>query len=396
MHSIKLLSAAILALGASTVSAATCTSDIKITAATQTIDCDVVKATITIDSGVSGDVTIDGPKQIQGDFIANNASSLISLTSTTINSVSGTFQLQNLEKLSSISFSSLKTVDTITLIKLPQLSTISFGTEGVTKINSIQITDTFISDLSGLSVNTVENFQIDNNKQITKFSSDLVNITGTLIINNNGNDFEVTMSKLKTAGEMQISNIKAFSAPILKSMSKSLKFDKNDELTSFSAPNLTEITDDVSFINNKKLTNISMPALTTIAGGFTIQNNTNISAIDGFDSLETVSGGIILRGNFSKVELPALSDVKGTVTVSSTTDISNFCEVFDKLKSSGKIQGEEKCTSNNAAANEGGDGGSTSSSNSSSSDSAAGTNSANGVSMVAFALAGLAVFSQLM
>lgn len=272
----------------------------KITEATQTVDCEVVNADITISSSLSGDVVIDGPKQVKGDFIANNASSLISLTSTTINSITGNFQLQNLEKLSTLEFSSLKTVGEITLIKLPQLSSLNFGTEGVTKINSIQITDTFISDLSGLSVATVENFQIDNNKQITKFDSDLVNITGTLIINNNGNDFQVSMTELELAGEFQISNIKSFSAPILAKMTKSLKFDANSEMTSFYAPNLTSIADDVSFINNKKLTNISMPALTTIDGGFTIQNNTAMKTISGFDELKNITGAVILRGNFSK------------------------------------------------------------------------------------------------
>ncbi|KAH6891359.1 hypothetical protein B0T10DRAFT_458748 [Thelonectria olida] len=385
MHSVKLFATAALALGASTVSAAsTCTKDVKITEPTQTVNCDVVDADITISSSISGDVTINGPKQIKGDFIANNASSLISLTSTTINSITGTFQLQNLEKLSTLEFSSLKSVGEITLVKLPQLSSLNFGTEGVTKINSIQITDTFISDLSGLSVATVENFQIDNNKQITKFESDLVNITGTLIINNNGNDFQISMKELELAGEFQISNIKSFSAPLLAKLTKSLKFDKNDELTSFAAPNLTSIADDVSFINNKKLTNISMPALTTIDGGFTIQNNTAMKAISGFDELKNVTGAIILRGNFSKVTLPSLESVAGTVTVTSTTDISSFCDFFKDLKDDGKIEGEETCTWNNKEANEdNGNGGD------SSSDSSDDNEDAAGMTSVSFAVLGL-------
>jgi len=384
MHSVQLLSAAILAFGATAVSAATCTKDITVTEATPVISCDVVDADIIIDSDLAGSVLIDGPKQLKGDFIVNNASGLISLTSTTINAISGTFQLQNLELLSTLEMASLKSVGEIDMIKLPQLSSLNFGTEGVTKINSIQITDTFISDLSGLSVATVENFQIDNNKQITKFESDLVNITGTLIINNNGNDFQISMKELELAGEFQISNIKSFSAPLLSKLTKSLKFDKNDELTSFAAPNLTSISDDVSFINNKKLTNISMPVLTTIDGGFTIQNNTAMEAISGFPELKNVTGAIILRGNFSKVKLPSLESVEGTVTVTSTTDISSFCDFFKNLKDDDKIQGEETCTWNNKEANEGGDGGD-SSSDSSSDD----NKDAAGLTSVSFAVLGL-------
>ncbi|KAF7532420.1 hypothetical protein G7Z17_g13645 [Cylindrodendrum hubeiense] len=135
MHSAQLL--AILAFGAATVSAATCTKAITVTEPTPTISCDVVDADITIDSDLAGDVVINGPKQIKGDFIVNNASGLISLTSTTINAISGTFQLQSLELLSTLEMASLKTVGEIKMIKLPQLSSLNFGTEGVTKMTSI-------------------------------------------------------------------------------------------------------------------------------------------------------------------------------------------------------------------------------------------------------------------
>ncbi|KAI5467123.1 hypothetical protein BGZ63DRAFT_335865, partial [Mariannaea sp. PMI_226] len=392
MHSIK-LAAAILALGATSVSAITCNKNIKITEPNQVISCDVVNADITISDDLAGDVVIDGPKQIKGSFIANNASQLISLTSTTINSITDTFELQGLEKLSTLEFSSLKSVGDITMIKLPQLSSLNFGTEGVTKMDSIRISDTFISDLSGLSVATVQNLQIDNNKQITKFDSDLVNITGTLIINNNGNDFQVTMKKLRLAGEFQISNVKSFSVPILAKLTKSLKFDSNDELTSFSAPNITEIADDVSFINNKKLVNISMPLLEDLTGGFTIQNNTAMKSIDGFESLKNVTGGIILRGSFSKVKLPSLEAVEGSVTVTSTTDIKTFCEFFDKLKDDDKIAGKESCTWNNKEANEGGDGGD--SSDGSNDDSSDDSGDGAGMTSVSFAVLGLTAIAGL-
>ncbi|KAF7535205.1 hypothetical protein G7Z17_g13241 [Cylindrodendrum hubeiense] len=292
---------------------------------------------------------------------------------------------------------SLKTVGEIKMIKLPQLSSLNFGTEGVTKMTSIQITDTFLSTLSGLSVATVENLQIDNNDKLTTFDSDLVNITGTLIITDNGNNMEITMDKLELAAEIQISNIKSFSVPLLTTITQSIKFDKNPEFKTFSAPNVTSITDDISFINNKKLTNITMPLLTKIGGGFTIQNNTAMETIDGFPLLESVAGGINLLGNFEKVELPKLDDVKGSVTVSSTTDISDFCDFFKELKSDGAIQGDETCTSNNKDANEGGEGGDSSTGNSTSSgddsEDAAGSNS---VSMALLSLAGVAALVQLL
>lgn len=282
------------------MTAATCTSDIKVTEPTPSLDCDVVDGDVTVDSDVSGDLVFNGIKQIKGDLIINNASGIVSISSTSINAIGGNFTLNNLEFLSTLEMSSLKSVGAISLIKLTQLDNLNFGTEGVTKVKSIQVTDTFISDLSGLSVATVENFRIDNNRKMTSFNSDLVNITGQLIISSNGNNMEITMNELELASEMQISNVKSFKAPKLEKVSQSIKFDNNRELTSFIATNLTEIGDDLSFINNKKLSNISMPALETVSGGFTIQNNTAMEAIEGFDELATVSGGIILRGDFEK------------------------------------------------------------------------------------------------
>ncbi|KAK5992384.1 Protein ecm33 [Cladobotryum mycophilum] len=359
MHSVKLYSA-ILAAGAGVASAAsaTCTTDILITQATPTITCDVVNANIKVDEGVTGDLSIEGPKQLKGDLIISNATKLISISSTSINSIEGSFQLVNLELLSSVKMQSLKSLKTITLQKLPQLSALTFGTSGVTKASSIEVTDTFLSDLSGLNVNTVDTLQITNNHKLTMFNSDLVNITTLLSISSNGNNMQINMTELQTAAEIQLSNIKGFDVPNLSKVTKSLKFDLNPELTSFEAKNLSSIGDSVTFTNNTKLANISFPILTKV-GDLTIQNNPALEAIDGFPELQTIYGGVILRGSFDTVKLPSLKDVKGGVTVSSTTNIDSFCSFFDDAKKHGAIQGSEKCTSNNTKANEGGDGGST-------------------------------------
>lgn len=396
MHSVKVLSA-IAALGISAVSAATCTSDIKVTEPTPSIDCTVVKGDIVIDKKVAGAVVINGPEKIEGNFVAKNGGDIVSIASTSIESIDGNFQLENLEALSNLEFSSLKSLSGLSFIKLPRLGELNFGTEGVTKIKSIRITDTFISDLSGLSVATVESFQIDNNRKMNTFRSDLVNITSELKIFDNGNDaMEIIMDKLELAAEIQISSAKNFSVPLLKEVTKSLKLNANPSLEFFSAPNLTIIEETLSLIDMKKLTNVSFPLLEEIGGGFTIQNNTKLEAIDDFPKLEKVTGGMALRGSFEKVKLPKLDQVSGSVVVSSTTDIEEFCKYFDDLKKDKKIDGEEKCTFNNKNANKGEDGGEESdgsgSSQSNEDDSAAGSVSIN---MAVLALAGVAALAQI-
>jgi hypothetical protein len=391
MRSAAVLSAVAL-FGASVVSAATCTKATTITEPTPTFNCDVVDAIVTVDESVAGNLVINGPKQLKQDLIISNATKLISLSSTTINAIGGKFQLQNLEFLATLEMGALRTLNEVEFIKLTQLSKINFGSNGVTKVNSIRITDTFISDLSGLSVASIENFQINDNSKLTKFNSDLVNITGQLIINNNGNNMEIDMPKLEYAAEIQISDVKTFNVPALAEVSESIKFDST-ELESFSANNLTKVNNDVSFINNKNHANISMPLLESIGGGLAIKNNTALETIDGFPLVETVSGGIDLLGDFNKVELPSLKDVKGSVNVQSSTDISNFCDFFFNLQKTKAIQGSTKCRSNNDKANEGVDGGQQKgSSGDKSKDSAAGSASVN---MALLGVAGVAILAQL-
>lgn len=246
---------------------------------------------------MAGGLSIEGPKTITGDLIINNASQLISISSSTLQSIQGNFELQGLDLLSSLNMAALKTLNKLNMISLRQLSTFTFGTSGVSKASTIVISDTVLTDLSGLNINSVDSLTITNNKRLTAYNSDLANITSLLSVTSNGNNMEINMTKLTTAAEIQLSNVKSFVVPQLKTITQSLKFDTNPELTTFTAKNITSIKDSVTFINNNKLTNVSFPLLTTI-GDMTIQNNTKLLAVEGFPKLSTVAGGIILRGNF--------------------------------------------------------------------------------------------------
>ncbi|KAM6507628.1 cell wall protein Ecm33, variant 2 [Fusarium solani] len=292
----------------------------------------------------------------------------------------------------------LTDVGSLSFITLPRLGTLVFGTKGVTKISAIRISDTYLSDLSGLSVASVDSFQIDNNRKITAFNSDLVNVTKELLIFDNGNNMDITMNKLELAAEVQISNAKNFEVPALERVTKSLKFTSNPELKSLTFPNLTKVSETISFVDMNKLTNISFPVLETIGGGLAIENNTKLLAIDDLPKLKTVYGGISLRGNFEKVELPKLDTVSGTVVVTSTTDIKEFCQFFKDLKDDGKIEGKEDCTWNNPEANKGGEGGESDTKSGSSSDSKDEEDAAGilNVNMASLAVVGLFAVAQVL
>lgn len=270
---------------------------------TPSFDCDVVDAKITVEDSVAGNLLLDGPRTIKGDLIINNATNLLAIQSNTIRSIEGKFALVGLNSLNSITMDSLRTINNLQMEKLPALRDLTFGSEGVTEASEVQVTDTFLSSLSGLKLATVETLRIDNNDRLTRFDSDLVNVTDTLIINNNGRDMEISMLQLETASEVQIANVKAFRVPLLSNLSASLKFDQCDELESFIAPNLTKITDALAFINNKKLSNISFPLLTEIGGDLRIVNNTDLETIDGFPKFQAAAS-INFGGNFKEYVTP--------------------------------------------------------------------------------------------
>jgi hypothetical protein len=284
-------------LGLTVALAQTCTRDIKISEPTPVINCEVVDADITVDETVAGSLVIDGPEEIKGNLVITNVTGLLGLTSNTIASIDGTFTLDNCESLNTIQMDSLRSIKELKMNRLTQLRSLVFGTEGVTKGSVVSISDTHLDSLTGLKLATVESININNNDRLTTFDSDLVNITSELIINNNGDKFEISMPKLETAAEIQIANSRAFKVPLLETVSKSLKLDQNPEMESFIAPNLTKVEGTVSFINNEALSNVSLPELKEIVGGLTIINDTELIDIDGFPKLEIV-GSILLGGNF--------------------------------------------------------------------------------------------------
>ncbi|OHE91404.1 hypothetical protein CORC01_13322 [Colletotrichum orchidophilum] len=386
---------ALAAVGASVVSAQTTTTNIcsqptlTITDATMAnaIPCTTINGAVKISEDITGNIDINGPKTIKGDLIVTNVTQLVGLTSSTLASIEGAFQMQGLTLLSDLRFTSLATVGSINWVTLPALGSLVFGTAGVTKVNDILISDTFLKSLDGLNVASVDSLRINNNNQLVSYSNQLANATKTIEINSNGPDLGITLPNLIWAGEIIIADAAKVEMDSLEVVNGSIKFDKNT-FTEFIAPNLTQTTGgDVSFINNVELTNLSLPLLTKTGGGLTIQNNTLLQKINGLPKLQQIGGAVLLRGNFTEVDLPALQDVKGAFDTQSTGDIDTSCDVFNKMEGR-QIQGDYKCRSNNTKANEGGDstGGSAGGSPNTGKDNAAGSFAVN------TAILGAAVF----
>ncbi|KAK7754847.1 cell wall protein Ecm33 [Diatrype stigma] len=319
--------------------------------ATQVAECDKIEGSVLISPEAGQKIDLSGQlSEIGGDLTVENNGLLTDFSSTSLETIGGSFTLHNLTALSTLGFSKLTEVGSIDWATLTLLPELNFGTPGVTKAKSVIIADTFLQTIDGINVQSLTDMNLNNNKRLTKFSTSIKSLSNVLNVQANGLNLELEMPNLEWIANLTIANVTTFSAPSLKTVNGSLRFDSN-YFESFAAPNLTEVQDgDISFVSNPQLTNLSFPALEKIGGGLTVANNTALEKVDGFQSLERVGGAVAFRGSFTSVELPKVDDVVGGFEVVSTEELTDTCDTLGKLEG-GVVQGKYTCSGKEADAN---------------------------------------------
>lgn len=151
--------------------------------------------------------------------------------------------------------------------------------------------------MDGISLKTVNQFQIENNRDLQKINiNNLQNATDLINFSGNYDALEIELPNLGTGTNMTFRNISSISLPSLEKLTGQLGF-WGTEFMTFSAPNLTS-TGDLVFNDNSKLSNISMPVLTKVDGGFNIARNDKLQTI-ALPKLEKVTGAIDFSGKFN-------------------------------------------------------------------------------------------------
>lgn len=191
----------------------------------------------------------------------------------------------------------LDSVGEIDFTAVPILQTLGF-TKGVTKAGSVSITNTGLTTLKGISLDSVASFIVTDNTQLEEINvNNLKNATNLINFAGNYDELEIMLPNLASGSNLTIRNVSSVSLPSLKKLEGQLGFWGNT-FSSLSAPNLTE-SGDLVFQDNKQLSNLSLPVLKTVNGGFLITRNDELSTIS-FPKLETVTGAIDFSGAFDK------------------------------------------------------------------------------------------------
>ena len=248
-------------------------------------------------------VVLDGVERITGTFSYQDDSSVQTLRAMQLTST-GDLQLGNLTGLSTLALGALRTVGNLNFTGLPGVNELAFGSVGVERADSVLITNTGLSTLTGINrLQEVGGFDISNNQFLANIELDLSVISGALDIGANdvaGEGLSVSFPNLETAEQMTFRNASSVLLPSLANVSQNLGFYGN-VFESIACPNLT-FAGGIVIVDNSELTNITMPLLTTINGTngtYQIANNTLLSAIDGFENLDNVKGNLDFSGNFS-------------------------------------------------------------------------------------------------
>jgi hypothetical protein len=360
---VKYLAPAVVAIGA--VSAQTATSTCTMNGGTTTINsqadatglanCKTVKGSVVVTKDVAGDFQLSGPTTITGDLKIEDNSKVNSIGSDTLETIGGEFKISKTTQLNSISMQKLTSVSKLTWQSIGNPA--DMGISQLNKVDDVTISDTKLRSIDAINVTNIDSMNLDNNQFITKYEPAIKTIKKELNIHANGLDMEVSFPNLIWANLISISDVSKLSFPSLEIVNTSARFDEN-RFDSFSFPNLTETkAGDLSFVGNENMQNLTFPKLTKVNGGVLIANNTALEDISGFPLLETVTGAIKLRGNFTEVKFPKLQSVRGAFDLSSTNDVTDSCKTLEKLAptkqgGNGKIEGTFDCESNNDEANE--------------------------------------------
>lgn len=261
------------------------------------VGCDTVQGSVTVGSNVAI-FAIPDVQVISGDLIIAGAAGLVSISGPRLRTISGDFRLTGLTILSTLSFPQLSKVGTINWVTLPALRALEFTTE-ITDCSEVLITDTLLSSLDGINLDTAKIFNINNNRQLKTVNVALGNVSDALSVEFNSKNVDVSFPNLVWAMNITVRDAGSASFPKLESVNQTIAFIENT-FESVSFPVLTEVGQSFTFNNNNKLTNITANKLETIGGTFQLANNTNLVEIEGFSSLATVEGSIDFSGSFTK------------------------------------------------------------------------------------------------
>ncbi|ODQ78293.1 hypothetical protein BABINDRAFT_181292 [Babjeviella inositovora NRRL Y-12698] len=293
--------------------------------------CNAIKGSIVFENA-GLDTVIFNPQYVYGDVIVRNATLLTSFVAPNLVEITGDFVLNGLTILSNLNLAALVSVGTLSWTALPALeSTGLTKAVGISKAQSVSISDTSLINLDGLNAVDVAIYDINNNNALENIDVFLQTVTDNLFVQYNSKNVEVSFPDLKWVGNLSVADVGSFEATNLQTVNGSVYFINN----TFESLDLKNLTSAGAFTvsDNSDLTELNFNSLKEVTGAFVIANNSDLTTVDKFGALTTV-GTLVMDGGFNNVTLPSLSAVRGTFNFASTGTAD--CDAFSGVTVRGK------------------------------------------------------------
>ncbi|CAM0140047.1 protoplasts-secreted [Umbelopsis sp. WA50703] len=297
--------------------------------------CSSYDGTISIDGTNVESLDMDGIQRISGDLIMRNNDNLNSFNAPALQSIRGQLEMSNQTRLSQFTVPNLKNVSSITLAVLPQLDDVSFvnalsGLSTIsiadTLVQSIQ--NPYITNLRQLRLT-------NNNNLTTIQLDKLSKVEGKLYVTANGPSCSAEFPKLTSIQSATFRNLNNINLPALTVSTQDISFNQNlahdlkldalisvggslivvdnNELSNLTMSNLTTIGGAFAVGNNTKLLAIdgfpklqevkgtvdfagafdkaNIPALKNVRGEMRLQTTSTVFKCNDIKSSQVVNGG---------------------------------------------------------------------------------------------------------
>lgn len=293
-----------------TSTAQSCGSDETVTitaaaAASSIASCTTYEGDISIASGAAsgGILDLGDLEEITGDLTYAEDSTVRTITANSLERI-GNMNLTNLSLLSSLGMQRLTEIGDMTFIGLGGLNSFNFGNPGVVNAGKITIINTQISSLNGINqAEEIDSLVVSDNQFLSEIGMNISRV-GAIDIgpNNVAKGQQAIFPNLGTARFLNFRNCTEVDVSSLGNVSTLFGLYGN-YFESFTAPEL-QTAGGIVINDNSELTNLSFPVLERINntdnGTLQIANNTGLARIDGFASLETITGDVDINGNIDE------------------------------------------------------------------------------------------------
>ncbi|RCK60729.1 Cell wall protein ECM33 [Candida viswanathii] len=344
--------------------------------------CETAVGDVTIQGTAFGTIELTGLEQFYGGLHINNATQATVVNAPTLQLVSGELEFNANTILSRLNLAQLTTVGSLNLNALPALEDVGL-TAGLTSAESVIISDTGLSSLSGIDVYQLQVFNVNNNDNIDTIDSGLREVTDTLDISYNAEKVDVSFPQLSVAKNIVLQSINSISAPNLTATNGSLAV-SSSSVEKIEFAKLTSIGNSLTINKNDDLTELDFPELTSIGGALNIADNDELKSFSGFPELKSIGGSVNINGTFDNGTFESLTRIAGGFTLKTDGDLS--CSAFNRLNSNGDIRGDRfqcedrQTTSSSSSSRSGSSTASGSDSDSSETDSSSSSGSSSGSS----------------